>query len=321
MNVGLGIGLGFGGRVAFPPVISSIDIALSDPRGGDLRTLLGTTLDTATAVSIDGTPVTAFAAISATEMIVVMPALAADASRTLTVTGPGGAGTIEVEYYSPASEALTGYWERGNYDAQLGTWPGLASAGASGGRDLTQSTAGYRPSETNLEPVFDGVDDRLGSSLAVDSFVAGGAGTVFVVYEPASLAAAADNPYDDPALVGIAGQYGLLQVNTDGARASLYDGAYRQATITAPAGTMHAATLKWNGTNGYLSVDGSAFTSFTCSTVLLLSGGALRIGANWDASKKFNGAIRAIALIDTALSDATCAKLLLWARSSHGVAA
>lgn len=68
-------------------------------------------------------------------------------SRLIRVAGP--------PLVDPATKALTAYWatrgDASDYQTGTGTWAGRASAGSSGGVNLTQPTAGSRPVTTTVD--------------------------------------------------------------------------------------------------------------------------------------------------------------------------
>ena len=319
-------GLNFGEQEpSTAPAITSIDLDLGDTSGGELRTLTGTGFTGATSVTVGGTAATAFYDISDTELIVVMPAHVAATSQSILVTTPGGTNAANTlyEFWSPAELALTGFWDKGNYqDTTAGTWPGRTSAGASGGRDLTQASATNQPAEVGLAPDFDGVNDYQSGPVLSTLF---GAGSGFVVLLFLSRTAPADGgttaPYTRPVLCDPGGT-GLQVGFTDaGIRAGCYDGSTWDSVVQ-PAATnaLHLAAFRWDGTTQGLSVDGAAFST-SLQGVPAHTGGLLRLGADYTLLAYATVAVAMVATADVALSDANATKFLKWARACRGLAA
>jgi hypothetical protein len=312
-----------------PAVVTSVSPDLGDTLGGELLTIIGTGFlagGTATAVSIGGTAAVGFSVLSDTEIIAIAPAHAAATGQSILVTTPGGTNTANslYEFWSIAELALTGFWERGDYDLSAATWSARASAGLSGGRALTQVTAGNVPSETNLEPIFDGLNDRLVSpALAPDSYVGYSAGTIIAIADVRSFVAdaGASLAYNNPAFFASASGSLTFGFSDSGLRGQLYDGAYREPPAVALSTGLHMTMARWNGVSFDQSVDGGAVSSTPAGTINTGGLGAttLYVGCNYNATKFLPGTLRLLATIDSALSDVTIAKVLKWGQSRHGV--
>jgi hypothetical protein len=305
------------------PTVASVAPALGDTLGGELLTVIGTNFTGATAVTIGGTAAVGFSVISSTEIIAIAPAHAAATGQSILVTAPGGTNGANTlyEFWSPAVLALTGFWERGDYDAQTATWTARASAGASGGRNLTQATAANVPTETNLEPVFNGVSGYLDSNIVWSTYVTASAGTLVCVFLSNADGAPAVQSYDDPTLIANVGNNSFLSVNGTNVRAALFDAAYQEVNIPVVPGGVHIATLTWNGTIMSLSIDGGAPVTHACGPVTGALTGVLRVGSGWNASafQCLPGIVRSVAVVASVVSGPDLTKIVKWAQARHGV--
>ena len=302
--------------------VTSITPDLGDIAGGSLHIIIGTGFSSATAVSLGGTNAPDFAVISDVEIAVIAPAHAAAASLSVLVTSGGTnvANTL-FEYWSPASLNLTGYWDRGGYqDVTAGTWTGLASAGASSGRDLTQSTAANQPTEVSLEASFDGVDDNLVTEFTDWwSLVSASAYTFQFIAEFHSAAAPAAADGDPDLICDTGSNYISVTYTTDGIQAYHLDagGGKRTTAIPLATGVKACIQVVYNGTDIKCRVNGSSFQTVAAASVSG-SGNNVTIGkSSWGLY--LDATISFISTCDTALSDATCDKFFKWAQASRGI--
>jgi hypothetical protein len=300
------------------PTVASVSPTLGDTLGGELLTIIGTNFTGATAVSIGGTAAVGFSVLSTTEIIAIAPAHAAGAAQSILVTAPGGTSAANTlyEFWSPAVLALTGFWERGDYDAQTATWTARASAGTSGGRNLTQATATLAPTETNLEPIFDGVNDTLAPGLPTSSFFAASAfSMLFVVtFQGASPVVSPDG---DPWLIADTSDYMSVSYTAEGVRVFIFP-AQRTAPSPLSVGTKGCIQVNYDGTTLKCRVNGSAWQTVAAANVSSLGGQAV-IGRNTGSTAFLNAAMSVVALSNISQPDAIHDKALAWARAHHGV--
>lgn len=104
---------------------------------------------------------------------------------------------------NPATLAATGWW-RDHYNAGTGVWTGEASAGTSGGVNLTNFNA--KPTTgtaMNGQPTahFDGTTTDMTSGLAASSFLSASAWTVHAVVNPSSITANNANAYQNHCII------------------------------------------------------------------------------------------------------------------------
>jgi len=312
------------------PTVSAIDLDLGDTQGGELRTLTGTNFTGTTGVTVGGTAVVSFSVISATELLIVMPAHAAGASQSILVTTPGGTNAANTlyEFWSPAELTLTGYWDRGNYqDVTEGTWPGRASAGSSGGRNLIQATAANQPAEVGLEPSFDGVDDKLttGALVPADFFGADPSNAGSIAWLTRFDNAVADGgtaaPYGTPGVQDVAGAGLALGYGDAGFRAGFYDNTtWDSVVIASPVGTMRLCLMRWDGATCEASLDGGATWSSTPQNGMSTSGASpIIVGANWASVTFQQGLTRMLCFTNTTISNPNAALLYRWAKACRGL--
>jgi hypothetical protein len=298
------------------PTVASVSPTLGDTLGGELLTIIGTNFTGATAVSIGGTAAVGFSVLSTTEIIAIAPAHAAGAAQSILVTAPGGTSAANTlyEFWSPAVLALTGFWERGDYDAQTATWTARASAGTSGGRNLTQATAANVPSETNLEPIFDGVNDTLAPGLPTSSFFAANAFSMLFVatFQSAQVPVNADG---DPWLIADTSDYMSVSYTTEGVRAFIFP-AQRTAGVALAPGTKACVQVNYDGATLKCRVNGGGWQTVAAANVAALAAQAV-VGGHTGAF--LNGAMSAVAFSNASQADALHDKSLAWAQARHGV--
>lgn len=230
--------------------------------------------------------------------------------------------------YDPAILTLTGWWRAGGYDPATGTWTGVASAGTSGSNNLTQATAGFRPTAgtalngRNAAAFARASTQRLTHATLSDFF----ADTNFagwILCKSTDIVADDANALLDEGLVqdGV-GFFGV------GLRATGPGVALRHYTNTPTShdlsgawanGAWRLIFFRHDGTNIQLSSDaGANFTSDAAAGVGSPTG-ALIVGANYDQTVCLNGEIAEIGLLDATLDDATCANIKTYVEQYHGI--
>lgn len=308
--------------------VTALSIDQVDTAGGDFVEI---TVDanglSATGVTFGGTAARSFVGLSATKVLAEAPAKTAGLHAVQVTTSGGGGTTMNVEAWSPAELSLTGFWDRGNYqDVAMGTWPGRPSAGTSGGRNLTQATAAFRPAEVNLEPDFDGVDDLIvGDTMA--NLVAASAGTVCVLFAPdvegpvTGLTApySADGLVNDVSGAGFHLGYALVS-SVQSVQSGYHDGvSWNSVAVAAQTGRLHLAQTRWNGTTLELRVNGGAWSNVARGPLTIA--GSMQVGKNYDPGTFLDGRVRAVLISNTILTDALLDKMVKWARNSRGLEA
>lgn len=206
--------------------------------------------------------------------------------------------------FDPATLALTGWW-RANYAGS--PWTGTASAGGSGGVNLSEAT---NPPATGtaingLTPAdFDGTNDILAPGITLTNFVGAGAGSLWCLFNADAAMATTGNPYDAPQFFCAQNLRLSFGFDSGGVWAHIYDGGHKSRQVACATGGWHLAQMKFNGTNIYCRVDNGAWSSIAAGNIDDLTGQVL-VGVNGGVTNFFNGRIAEIGVINSALADAT----------------
>lgn len=278
-------------------------------------------------VKVNGVACTSVVWVSATSITCVTPASAAGGPYTVQVTNPDtqtgslvSAYEFEAGEIDPDSLALSGNW----YDFAATPWEGIASAGASLGRDLINGAAptvganfGSHPSAS-----FDGTQ-YLQQALTVDSFLSPDEYTIEVICEAASLATAQTEPYEEPLLFGDNNGNLYLAISAAGVRIGHHDGGGGDWTPYAavPAtGTKMCIQAVYNGTTAKVRVNGGTWQSVARATAVNMDAGTPRVGVNYASNKFFTGKMARIHTSLVAESDSTLDGTYAHAQTNFGVA-
>ncbi len=224
----------------------------------------------------------------------------------LGITNLGGAPA-----FNPATElSLTGWW-RASYAAS--PWVGTASLGISGTKNLTEATNppaagstlnGYTPAE------FDGTNDVLTAAGQINNYMssAAGAGWALVYLDVNNTnAAGTDSNRMLFSTVGGTAAMGLDFRSSQGARISLYDGAYKSAYKAITTATWALLAWRWNSTTLAIGVNeapGAAggASSIACGAILAADG-AFKFGQNYYGSIFFDGKVADVGFANTLTDD------------------
>jgi hypothetical protein len=194
----------------------------------------------------------------------------------------------------PSTLTLTGWWHASFGGAP---WLGSPSAGGSAGRDLTEVTnppsigapiGGVTPA------AFDGTNDRLGSTIAVSTYLSPAAWEVDGLFgADAAPAATPGAGYSSPALITDSVN-GFLYVafNSAGVVAGHYDGvSFKEIVSPCPTGGLHAFHAWYDGAKLNLVVDGNAPATPVAAGNASFGPGLLKVGTNYSNSATLNGRI------------------------------
>lgn len=232
---------------------------------------------------------------------------------------------LAASVFDPTTLALTGYW-RAAYAGP--PWTGVASAGASGGRDLT--TAGDDPAvgatlNGYAGADFNGVTNVLTTGLAGTSFfgVSAMAGWALVRADSVVADPGAGSRWQGNAILGDSGAT-YLQVTMTAAGATLYltaSGFGDEVTAACGTGAPHLIQWKFDGTNLKIRVDSGAWQSVAATggpgaTIDDLSNN-IRVGLQ---SADFDGRIWDLALTNVVLSDADFDNVKSYVNSRYALA-
>jgi hypothetical protein len=326
MSFRLGLSLGLAASmsaVAAAPTVSAISPNLGDPAGGVAVTITGTGFSTATGATVGGVAITSFVVVNATTITGVTGAHAAGANLDVVVTNPGGTGTGSAlfEYWSPASDVLQGWWDN-SFSAS--PWAGLASAGGSSGRDLSEATnppAAGTAVNTFAPASFDGVNDRLTSAAASSTFIGAASYGYFILCNATSVATDNATLPSNDALINSKdnGFWGCTLRSSGSVAAYQYDGSDFDGAATAfTIGQWQLVQAKYDGTTISIRVNGGSWVTQAQGNITNVTE-LLRMGTNATAAHLFTGKIltAGTATSNTAIS---FDKLLVWARGKYNLA-
>lgn len=214
-------------------------------------------------------------------------------------------------------------WVRGSFVGP-NTWPGTASKGSSGTRDITEPTnppavgtdllKGYAPAD------FDGTNDKLENSSVGITTLLPPAGHSFsmLVQADAFPAIAAGNGqiFSDPNPSGGFLQVGAISSAGNKWSYSIFQAGYK--TVLAAATTSVTKVQGYyDGANMYLIIDGTASAPTACGTYS--STAKLRVGGGYAGTNFFNGKIWDLALFPIVLTSTEFSKIRDYYTSRYGV--
>lgn len=264
-------------------------------------------------------------------------AAALTASRKLTadsvayaLTGNDAGLTYTPSTFDPATLSLTGWWRADggtgyNVLAGVGTFAAVASAGASG-TNGTLSESTNAPSDAtalNGHDVadFDGTADLLKAANDFSTFVTATAGTILVLFNADTAAAAAANNYDDPALVCDENNGFNIGFSDGGVGFAYYDGTWVQpARVTCATGGYHVAKCRWDGTHLETGVDSGAMGVDGAGNLQFYAGSKLTVGrVAISATAYFDGKVAEVITADSKLSNADIANVISYFNDRYGL--
>lgn len=206
--------------------------------------------------------------------------------------------------------SLSGYW---GPDFAGSPWVGTASAGTSGGLELSE---GFSPPTTGaalngfIPADFDGINQHLtattSGSTTMTNYITISAYSYFTLFnaDTASADVGSTTPYNNPALFSSDGGGMGLSFSDAGVGAWHFNGTdYHTISVSTTTNNWHLAIVTYDGTDLTTYVDsmsGSAQTrSHADSSVLTYT---LHVGTNYSISAFFDGRIEEIGFIKTALT-------------------
>jgi hypothetical protein len=227
----------------------------------------------------------------------------------------------------PSTLPLTGWW-RSSYSGS--PWVGMASAGMSKGRDLAEltnapvvSTAlnGFTPAG------FDGMNDKLGSSLPITSYVSPAAWEVHGIFSADSaIPYVAAVPYSFPALISSTGAVAFVSFyvafSSAGVMAGHYDGAtFKEVVSACGTGGLHAFQAWFDGATLNLIVDGGAPAApVAAGPATFPVGTMVNVGANHNNTAMFDGRIVELLTSDKLLGAGGRAGVRAYFNTRYGTA-
>lgn len=308
-----------------PVVVSSLSVTIGDIDGGYAQVITGSGFTGASGATIGGTSVTGFSVANDTTINCTVPAHASGANLTVTVTTAGDSGSLTnaFEYFSPAQLSVSGWW-RANYGGA--PWTPTASAGGSGSNgNLVAGTApstgatqnGYTPAAFNASS-----SQYLQSAHSPSTYLAVGAGTVYVLAYVVSAPATSGTSWTDPTLCGTDGSVEMeMTYSSSGFVCHYFDGSHHDTpAISFSTGAYHLFQLTWNGSTVSARVDGGSAQTTSAGSIDTLAQAALNVGVTYDTTTAFT-TCRMLELLtaSSALSTATLDKIRAYANTRYGV--
>lgn len=217
--------------------------------------------------------------------------------------------------------SLSGWW-RGSFSAS--PWSGVTSAGASGGRDLSEGTNppsagtavnGFTPAD------FDGTNDIISSAVQMTSFV-GSSGGIAILFKADSASAPQSEAYADTCLMSDAGGAPIcFAINTSGLRATVYDGvSWKKTTaITCSFGEWHWGFMWWDGSNLYCQLDNGTIQSIALAGTVTPDGSVMRLGTNYSAASFYDGQILDVKMKNGVWTEAERTLIIKESNARYGV--
>jgi hypothetical protein len=243
----------------------------------------------------------------------------------LSVFGAGARGCKTASAFDPATLALTGWW-RASYSAS--PWSGVASAGGSSGRNLTEAT---NPPTTGtavngLTPAsFDGTNDQLGGGTFTTFYDADGYGG-WALVNIVTITTNSGSSYLNDAIVSDTGGVHEIFLTDNGAGTvqvgiSHYnDTTFPTAQTAIATGAWKAVQWKFDGTNIKIRVNGGTRASTAAGGNLSATGTNLRLGGNYNATVFTQLDYLDVGTVDYSPSDAEEDNVLSYLRSRYALA-
>ena len=225
----------------------------------------------------------------------------------------------------PLTLAFSGFW-RAQFSGS--PWLGVTTAGASGGRDLTEATNpptagtaqnGWTPAN------FNGTNQLLTAPGVVEDYHGAAEVTITVVAKVNSVPAPGAYTWDDPCfLVTQTGGTIALGVCSSGVSFLIYTsgGPVQTGYVAFTTGVYHVFQARMDGTNASVRVDGGAWTSAAAADIAASGGQPLLIGTDLTGTTAFIDAdLLEIEIGSTAFSDVELGAVLAYAQARYFPAA
>jgi len=241
----------------------------------------------------------------------------------LTARRSSGAATFD-----PSTLSLTGWWRADGstgYANSTGTFDGVASAGSSGSRDLTQGTAANRPADGtalngHTPPDFDGTDDAVASASAISTFVSASAWFFWALVNIDAIANNNASAFSNDLVFGDSSQFFGIHLKANGGsplvQAYQWDGAEKKAEASISTSTWTAILARYDGTNIRLKVNNGAVQTAAAGNITTLTG---TTRCSHTTTYPFNGRIADMGVMSAAESDARWDDIRTYLNARYGV--
>lgn len=187
-------------------------------------------------------------------------------------------------------------------------WTGAASAGTSGGRNLTNATAGARPAvgagaNGHASADFDGVDDLLDSPINTTVALSAAASTVWFIAKARTVPADSGIAYDQGTLfVDAANGDQNIGLTNAGLRCAYYASGYKERSLACAPGAWFFGCVRHGSGDLALRVNGTWTAPVACGNLSYLGTGLVRVGKAYGAYN-FDGEVLAYGVSNTAFVD------------------
>ena len=316
--------------MVFPPLpapsITSVTPNNGADTGGTSVLVAGLNFRTGATVSFGGTPATGVNVLGSMLLSCNTPAHAVGAV-TVSVTNPDGQSGIlanaftYTSAFTPADLTLSGYW-KASYSGS--PWVGTASAGASGGRNLTEATnaPSVGSAVNGLTPAhFGGSNSKLGGA-AVSTYmtVAAYGGWVLLNVPSISTNSAFPSLYDNVTIWSNGAFGGLVLRSNNTVTLFHFDGGQKNVAASFTTGTWQLVQWKFDGSNLKIRVNGGAWQTTPGVGNSADTTSTFYLSQRYDGTSDLSADVLEVGLFASAQSDANDDNVLSYDRTHYALA-
>jgi hypothetical protein len=216
--------------------------------------------------------------------------------------------------FDPATLSLTGWWRADSTTGYVaGTWDGVASAGGSGSRDLTQGTGANQPGtgvaiDGHTAPDFDGTNDFLTNATAISTMLSASAWRMWALIYIDAIAINDAISYNNDTVVCDTGLFWAVTLRENAGSPLVYayqwDGAEKRVSQTVTTSAWNLIQARYDGTNLRLKVNSSSVLTAAAGNISTTTGSLIVGAGSAVGAKPFNGRIADMGLLASAGTDA-----------------
>jgi hypothetical protein len=315
------------------PVVLSIAPNTGSTAGGTPVTITGNNFLTATSAAVGGLNITAFHVVDDHHITGNVQAHGAGAAN-VTVTSPSGTsaplvgGFTYVVPFTPTGLNLSGYWRGDDYSigGGIGTWIGTASAGTSGGKNLTSTVSPGPPAvgaALNGHPTVDFPGFPTSNFVSSDAHITGDfltlstySGWALVFVRSIITDFGGGSAWANCAIAGSASEDWVLGVRSTGP--AVVPTNFPGAVQTTLPGLSQWALVRFRYSANVLEigVNSGAMVPNACNDISEVAT-QLKVGL---AAQALDGIIAEIATSKIALTDADFANVKAYVNARYGLA-
>jgi hypothetical protein len=215
--------------------------------------------------------------------------------------------------FDPATLSLTGWWRAdGGTGYVAGTFDGVASAGGSGSRDLTQGTGANQPAtgttiNGHTAPDFDGTNDYLINTTAISTMLSASAWRMWALIYIDAIAINDAAAYNNDTVICDTGAFWGIHLRANGGSPLLYayqwDGAEKKVTENITTGAWHLVQARFDGSTLYVRLNSNGTQSVAAGNISTTTGTIVCGAGSGAGAKPFNGRIADLGLLASAGSE------------------